>query len=88
MINDIYWLIINIKRHKKFYLNSIVFFLFFSSVVIYLLSLKGCFLTFNECALHTKIKGYFKLGVLLIISCILFTLSFSIQIISNLGKIN
>ena len=76
------------NKLNKTYLNTIVYILFCISLILYIISLKGCFLPFNECALHTKIAGYFILGVLLIISCFLFALLISIQIISRLKCIN
>ena len=77
-------------RRKKdtLFLNSIVYILFFVSISLYLISLKGCFLSLKECALDDKLKEYFYLGMLLILSCLLFTLAILLQIASGLEKIN
>ena len=76
------------KKYQNIILNATVYYLFFLSILFYLLSLKGCHLTFNECALHTMIPEYFKLGVLLILSSLFFGVLISIQIISRLNYIN
>ena len=88
MINDFHWFIKNARKKKNLYLNSIVYILFYLSIILYLLSLKGCFHSFNTCTSERKIAEYFYLGVLLIFSCLFFSLSFLIQIISRLKNIN
>ena len=80
MINNI---IKNVRNNKKFYINLVVRILFYSSVLIYLVSLRGCSYSFQECTTSKKINEYFNLGFLLILSCIIFALSLFIQIISS-----
>ena len=85
---NIYYFIKFIKKRKSFFLYSIVYILFFESIYLYTLSLKGCFLSFRQCAYYDKLPEYFHLASLLILSCLIFGASISIQIISRLSFIN
>ena len=85
---NIYWLKKYIQKKKKSCLNSFVYILFCISIYFYTLSLKGCFLTFNQCASSEKLPEYFHLGYLLVFSCTVFGFLISIQIISRLSFIN
>ena len=76
------------KNRGKFCLNSIVYILFSISIYLYNLSLKGCFLSFRQCAYYDKLPEYFHLGFLLILSCLVFGLAISIQFISRLSITN
>jgi len=76
------------KNKGKFFLNSIVYILFSISIYLYNLSLKGCFLSFRQCAYYDKLPEYFHLGFLLILSCLVFGLAISIQFISRLSITN
>ena len=86
--NKIHIFIVFIKKKRKYCLNSILYILFCISIYLYDLSLKGCFLTFRQCARYEKLPEYFHLGFLLIISCLIFGAIISIQIISRLNVIN
>lgn len=77
-----------LKKNKKVYLNFFVYILFLSSLILYFLSLKGCFLSFNACSSYRKIGEYFYLGFLLISSCLAFSLLILVQIISGLKRLN
>ena len=59
----------------------IICILFSLSLILYLKSLKGCFLSIERCAEHTRYNTYFKLGVYLILSSVIFGLLIFIQII-------
>ena len=83
-----YKFIKHIKKHKKVYLNYIVYILFIISIYIYILSLKGCFLSFRQCSHSDKLPEYFHLASLLILSCLIFGALISIQFISELNLIN
>ena len=83
-----YKFIKHIKKHKKVYLNYIVYILFIISIYIYILSLKGCFLSFSQCSHSDKLPEYFHLASLLILSCLIFGALISIQFISELNLIN
>ena len=88
LLINIYWLKKYIQKKKKSCLNSFVYILFCISIYFYTLSLKGCFLTFNQCASSEKLPEYFHLGYLLVFSCTVFGFLISIQIISRLSFIN
>ena len=83
MINDIHWLTEYFKKFKNLSLILISYLLFFVSVILYLASLKGCNLSIKKCSGHKKVRTYFKLGVFLIISSILFGILICIKIISR-----
>ena len=85
MINNI---IKNVRKNKNVKINLVVYILFFLSILIYFISLCGCSYSFHECTTSRKIKKYFYLGFLLILSCIVFALSFFIQVISSSKTIN
>ena len=85
---NIYYFIKFIKKRKSFFLYFIVYILFFESIYLYTLSLKGCFLSFRQCAYYDKLPEYFHLASLLILSCLIFGASISIQIISRLSFVN
>ena len=84
MINDFYWLIKFNKKFKNLFSYSIIYILFISSVILYILSLKGCFLSIESCLGYRQMKKYFMFGVFLIVSSILFGLLIVIQIIAKL----
>ena len=88
MNNSFVWIRKSIKKFKKSDLNVVVYSLFLVSVIFYLISLKGCFLSIKECSTSEKIKTYYRLGVCLIISSILFGIIIFVQIIAKLRKIN
>ena len=88
MITDIKWIINNINKYKHFVLPITVYALFLASVILYLASLKGCFLSIKICSGYEKIKTYFKLGVFLIVSSMLFGILICLQIIFRLRCIN
>ena len=77
---DIKWII---KKYKRFFVLAVVYTLFIASVILYMSSLKGCFLSIKICSGYKKVKTYFKLGVYLIVSSMLFGILIFIQIISN-----
>ena len=78
----------NGKKNNTFFINAIVYTLFFSSIILYLISLKGCFHSLQVCSLDDKLKEYYYLGFLLIFSCLLFTLTILLQIAFGLKNIN
>ena len=85
MFFHVYFLL---KKRNKIYLISIVYVSFFISIYLYILSLKGCFESFERCASMKRYKEYFHLGVLLILSCAIFSALILISIISRLSLIN
>ena len=88
MNNIFVWIIKNIKKYKKSDLNVIVYSLFFVSVVLYLISLKGCYLSVKECSTTGKIRMYIRIGICAIISAMLFGIIIFIQIKYKLRKLN
>ena len=80
---DIIWILNNIKKNKNSILHSTIYLLFFASLLLYIISLKGCSLSIKECSESKKVKIYFKLGYALIISSIIFGILICIQIISR-----
>ena len=83
MFNDIKW-IVN-KKNKRIFVLSIVYSLFVTSIILYIASLKGCFLSIKQCSGYEKIKTYFRLGIYLIASSMIFGVLICIQILSRIG---
>ena len=82
MFNDIKWIV---KKNKRIFVLSIVYSLFVTSIILYIASLKGCFLSIKQCSGYEKIKTYFRLGIYLIASSMIFGVLICIQILSRIG---
>ena len=67
---------------------SLIYLLFISSVIFYLTSLIGCKASFKECQNNSYMRFYIKLGLILVFSCLIFSLSLTIHIIMQLNRIN
>ena len=85
MFNDIKWMF---KKYKRLLAISIVYSLYVASLILYLASLKGCFLSIKQCSDNKRVNTYFKLGIFLIISSMLFGILICIQLIYRLGFID
>lgn len=69
-------------------LFNFTYILFFASIIFYLMSLKGCHLSFQECQNLSRTKFYVYLGIYVFISCLLFGLCLTLQIVLKLRRIN
>ena len=83
----------NNKKGIKIINNLIIYIfeyiLFLISVILYLLSLEGCFRSFNECSNSEKyLRKYFNLGTVLVFSSFIFGTIIMIQIVRKIRKIN
>ena len=76
------------KNRKYIFIYSIEFNLFFASLILYILSLKGCYLSFNECTDPWHLIEYFKLGIFLVLSCTIFGIQIFFQIILRINMIH
>lgn len=72
-----------------FNLRNFTYFLFILSIILYFMSLQGCYKSFQQCQdLAKNTRFYINLGIILVFSCAIFSLSFLIQIVSDLPKYN
>lgn len=83
----------NNKKGIKIINNLIIYIfeyiLFLISVILYLLSLEGCFRSFNECSNSEKyLRKYFNLGTVLVFSSFIFGTIIMIQTVRKIRKIN
>ena len=77
--------VLNKPKCSNIYLAEYI--LFIVSLILYFISLIGCFGSFDKCSSTKYIRIYFRLGFLLFISCLLFGILIVIKIILRTKKI-